>query len=444
MGSEHVETAAPAASEADPQAEAARPVLPMFATARATPLRLSARDALRLQRTLGNRAVAGLALARAPKKAYGNPDAFKDKRAMAEGNESAFFEPDTVFEGPNGDQFVYDPFDRTLTTFTPEDGPLKGQAIRLTFPEGNTDAPIGEVLSPLRAKALKWLRGKAGTFQEDETGRAARVKKSRDEGAAKRREWAAASPANAAALEQWQADTAAHAQGVQDWRDKKRKLLPGAVKVPPGMPQDARVTSCNLHTGQFGAAVLGVSTGGMDPRADAIAANKGGAFRTLESHPQGPKPGDIMSYGPVLKAAKQGGLRRTNFIETKHVGVLKSRRPSAPGKEIWTVVDGGQGTFEGRQEVRERSRAFTRERMEVQIPKRTSSGKFAGYEAETVEMVVGVMTSQYADAGQEAGDRLLRGWIDIDDYFGGSSEPLPAAAGRRVIPGKREAETVST
>ena len=434
MQREHVETAAP--TETAPTVDAPRPDLPAVATARLAPHRLSARDAIGLQRTLGNRAVAQLALARAPAK-----DPFEEKRAMREGAEQAFYKPDVEFTGPAGDQFVYDPFDRTLTIFTNKDGPNRGQAIRLTYAEDKPDAPIAELLTPLRAKALQWLRGEAGTYQEDETGRAARVQKSRDEGAAKRAEWAKDS-ANAAALTKYQAELDEYNQGVQDWKDKKRKLLPAPVKAPPGMPQDSRVTSCNLHTGDFGEAVLKVRTGGMDPRQDAINAKKGGAFRTLESHPQGPKAGDIMSYGPVFKA-KSGGLRRTNFVETKHVGVFKSRRPGPSGAEIWTVVDGGQGTFEGRQETRERTRVFTTERMEVQIPKRTTSGQFAGFETATVEMVVGVLKSKYADAGMGDEDKILRGWVDIDDYFGGTSESTATGAGSRVFPGKAEPATVS-
>ena len=141
--------------------------------------------------------------------------------------------------------------------------------------------------------------------------------------------------------------------------------------------------------------------------------------------------------------AKAGGLRRTNFIETKHVGVFKSRRPGPSGSEIWTVVDGGQGSFEGRQETRERTRVFVREKMEVSIPKRTQSGTFAGYEKDTVEMEVGVLKSKYADAGQSDEDKILRGWVDIDDYFGGTSESTATGAGNRVFPGKAEPATVS-
>ena len=59
-------------------------------------------------------------------------------------------------------------------------------------------------------------------------------------------------------------------------------------------------------------------------------------------------------------------------------------------------------------------------------------------------MVVGVLKSKYADAGQGDEDKVLRGWIDIDDYFGGPSAATPAGAGSRVFPGMPEPATVST
>ena len=96
VASEHAETAAPA--EDAPTVEAPRPELGFagaaFTTARVAPHRLSPSHALGLQRTLGNRAVAQLALARAPK------DPFEEKRAMREGAEAAFYKPDTSSPAP--------------------------------------------------------------------------------------------------------------------------------------------------------------------------------------------------------------------------------------------------------------------------------------------------------------------------------------------------------
>ena len=46
---------------------------------------------------------------------------------MREGAEAAFYKPDIEFTGPEGDQFVYDPFDRTLTIFRPRTGPPRAR-----------------------------------------------------------------------------------------------------------------------------------------------------------------------------------------------------------------------------------------------------------------------------------------------------------------------------
>jgi hypothetical protein len=77
-----------------------------------------------------------------------------------------------------------------------------------------------------------------------------------------------------------------------------------------------RPTLCYLHTGAV-ATLLSKGTekgmGGMDPRAGAIKGKRAGAFHTLESHPKGPRPGDVVSYGAV-KPAPQGKTlpRRTS------------------------------------------------------------------------------------------------------------------------------------
>jgi hypothetical protein len=87
----------------------------------------------------------------------------------------------------------------------------------------------------------------------------------------------------------------------------------------------------------------------------------------------------------------------------------KSRRHRPGGTEIWTVADGGQGTFESRQETRERTRIFQKERLEVMIPRLGTSGKLKGWETDKVEMECGVPSSKLADAGQSDDDKLLRG-----------------------------------
>ena len=141
-------------------------------------------------------------------------------------------------------------------------------------------------------------------------------------------------------------------------------------------------------------------------------------------------------------AAKGKTLRQANFFTVLHIGIFKSRRKSGDG-EIWTVVDGGQGKFESRQETRERTRTFVRERLEVSIPtKFFESGKNKGSPSgwETEEIECGVLKSKKADAGQSADDKLLRGWLDIDEYFGGGSAPTDlSGVNNRVFVGNSAA-----
>ena len=179
--------------------------------------------------------------------------------------------------------------------------------------------------------------------------------------------------------------------------------------------------------------------GGMNPREAAIKGKRGGAFHTLEDRPGGPRPGDIISYGAVQPAKKEGERRRANFETRTHVGVFKSRRTGSAGAEIWTVVDGGQGTIKSRQEIRERTRIFTTEELDVQIPrsfaaekneeKKIAKGQVTNYERETVTMTCGVLKSDLADAGQSKEDKLLRGWLDIDEYWGAGAPPAISADG---------------
>jgi dienelactone hydrolase len=125
--------------------------------------------------------------------------------------------------------------------------------------------------------------------------------------------------------------------------------------------------------------------------------------------------------------------------------VFKSRRAGPGGTEIWTVVDGGQGKFESRQEVRERTRTFTKEKLLVSIPKTFyESGDKKGQPQQwdkPEELECGVLKSKKADAGQGADDKLLRGWLDIDEYFGGGAAPADTSAGvlNRVFVGKKQA-----
>jgi hypothetical protein len=376
---------------------------------------------LALQRKAGNRAVARLAAGRRLlQRDYASGDA---KRWMVEGDEAPRFKPDVEFTGPAGDQFVWDEFDRTLTIFTSENGPNKGQAFRLTYVEGSADdlsklsgdklfSKKPEALSPLRAKALKWLRGAAGLFQEKEDKKTKRVGDARTAWADAHDKWAKKSPENRAALNKYEQEMADFNTAVAE----KKKPLPPMPQRPKGMPIDPKPTLCNLHIGDYGANVLGKNLGGLDPRQEMIDLGRAGAFRTLESHPfkvgefdQGPQAGDIISYGQAGNA-KPGALRKADFNTIMHVGVLKSRRPGKEGgTEIWTAVDGGQGGFENRQEVRERVRVFTIEHMEAQIAKPSKTGEFVGY-----EMDAGKYKTRELDVGvfkQKPTDYIMGGWL---------------------------------
>jgi hypothetical protein len=357
--------------------------------------RLAPRDVLRLQRMVGNRAVGRIAAASPSRRLQ---RASPEERPMVDPAAKEGGKTDEPFlVGPEGDRFVWDYFDRTLTIFTSPTGPNKGKAYQITYKDGTAEELANrrpeeiidhaEELSPLRAEALEWLRTAQGKYQEAASAVATRV---------------------------------ANAGG-------------------------ARPTLCYQHTGALATLLSGGNEkgmGGMDPRAGAIKGKRAGAFHTLESHPKGPRPGDIVSYGAVTPAPKPGALRQANFFTILHIGVFKSRRTGPGGTEIWTVVDGGQGKFEGRQETRERTRTFTRERLEVAIPKTLSgSGQVKSWENAREVIECGVLKSKKADAGQSADDKLLRGWLDIDEYFGGGGAPAETAAGvnNRVFVGSTNA-----
>ena len=441
-------TETPSGTESEAVVEPRTTALPLGSVAGP----LSVPDALRLQRAAGNRTVARMAADRRvlARDVY-STDA---KRAMTEGNEKGLFKPDAEFTGPEGDLFVYDAFDRTLTIFTPESGPHKGAAFRMTYVEGTPDEisklkpnemfSNTEKLSPVRAKALLWLRGAAGKFQESEDKKNTRVSEARKRWAREKEAWASALPANRAAFDDWNQKKAAHATAAEEAR-KAKKPPPPEPKRPPGMPIDSKPTNCNQHVGEFATNVLNTSFGGMDPRQQAIDIGRAGAFRTLLSNPftvgdfkNGPQAGDIISYGQAGTTKNKEGLRKADVISIMHVGVLKSRRPGASGHEIWTVVDGGQGGFENRQETRERVRLFTIEHMQVQVPKKSKKGDFVGYEMagpgkyETRNIDVGVFK-------QKPTDYVLRGWIDIDMFAGGKSESDPQGAGSWMFQQKEPA-----
>jgi hypothetical protein len=346
--------------------------------------RMSATDTRRLQRMIGNRAVRRI-LARRDN---------KDARAMQDATHKA----DERLASPSGHEMVWDEFDRTLTIFMPKEGPNPEGAVQIVYKEGTpeelaklpylgVESAVG--LSKVRAQILEFLRANQGTYQKE-----------------------------------------------SDEEFNKRRAI-GA-------------TLCNKFLGTLTGSLFSTTLGGMNPRADAIAAGRGGAFHTLADRSEGPKPGDVVAYGKVEPAPKQGDLRRANFTTVTHVGFFKSRRKGPGGEEIWTVVDGGQPDPSGtkRNIVQERTRTFTTEELEVQIPSRFATetkmeegrtiyvkGSPIDYEKERVKMTCGVLKSKYADAGQNADDKLLRGWLDVDEFYGGGAAPPVTGANDKVFVG---------
>jgi hypothetical protein len=348
--------------------------------------RLSPGGAVELQRLAGNRAVTRIATGRASRRLERKSD---EERAMVHKDAGEGGKTDELIDDNFGNQWWWDFFDRSLTLFTPESGPNRGWGLQLVYKEGSTEdinkrpqdfIDNAERLSPIRAAALDYLRRTQGLYQEQAADVAGRV-----------------------------------------------------ASAGTGKP-----TLCYAHTSSFSSLLskqdptmhLGNALAGMDPRAGAIKLGRGGAFRTLQSHPSGPRPGDIVSYGKIEPAPRPNANRQANFHTILHIGVFKSRRKLPSGQELWTVVDGGQGRFEGRQEIRERLRTFARETLDVAIPKETTSSDEAKtWEAKRVPIECGVLKSKQADAGQSPDDKLLRGWVDIDDLFGAETPPKPTLEG---------------
>jgi hypothetical protein len=348
--------------------------------------RLSPRGAVQLQRLAGNRAVTRIATGRASRRLQRKSD---EERAMVHKDAGERGTTDELIADNFGNQWWWDAFDRSVTLFTPESGPNAGWGLQIVYKEGSTEEinkrpqdfiDNAERLSPIRLAALDYLRRTQGFYQEKAEDVAGRV-----------------------------------------------------ASAGTGKP-----TLCYAHTSSFSSLLskqdptmqLGTALAGMDPRAGAIKLGRAGAFRTLQSHPSGPRPGDIVSYGKIEPAPRPGANRQTQFHTILHIGVFKSRRSLPNGQELWTVVDGGQGKFEGRQEIRERYRTFARETLDVLIPKETTaSDKAKTWEAKRVPIECGVLKSKKADAGMSADDKLLRGWVDIDDLFGGGTAPTRTLQG---------------
>lgn len=256
-------------------------------------------------------------------------------------------------------------------------------------------------------KALGFLDAKQGTFQETEDEQKERLEKDKKTGKEKLNAWLN-DPKNAAAnqaayadfkvkndaymasLQIYQADQKAFIKARAEAKRNGQKppplpIPPVQPKRPVGMPVDPRTTLCNGFPTEMAKTLTGggAKLGGM--KLSDIA--KEGAWRTLETHPEGPNPGDICS----LATAGSKDVADDNKRTLMHVGIFKSKRSGPKGLEIWTFVDGGQGTYEGRQQIQERTRFFNPQTQ--------------------------ILSTKMADAGQNAGDRWLRGWLDIDTHL---------------------------
>lgn len=310
----------------------------------------------------------------------------------------------------DGTKFVHDPFDQTVTVIIPD-----GRGVQLTY---EFDAPAAEdkkpkqqssddiydeiekerapkpahvvrteVLSPMRVKALGFLDEKQGTFQETDAGKDARIKADHDKGEKKRKTWREDSPANQQSFDAYQAQLKEYAAKAAATPKGEKK--PNPPPPPKDMPADPATTLCNSFPLAMSSEVGPAGDTGMlanfDPEPEGT---KRGSWRTLATNPEGPKPGDIYSLG-LPKDKKT----------IKHLGIFKSRRPGPKEKtEIWTVVDGGQGTYATRQQVLERTRFF---------------------HADTE-----LLTTNLADAGQDPEDRSLRGWVDVEAHFAKKDEAV--------------------
>jgi Domain of unknown function (DUF4157) len=311
------------------------------------------------------------------------PTSKKDSEERAPGSK------DVTIEALEGTKLVFDTFDQTLTIILAAPNAQGIQGYQFTYELDNkpgvppmiTGYRLAAELSPIRVTALKVMSERQGGVQEDAvTGPAGRKVYDETEGNKAR---AATAKENAKLMADYEARLAAVKEG---------EAAPAPPKLKPP-PEDKKTTLCNdfpveiataigvkVPDKQKGGANTVIDEGKLrnfDPKTEGL---KRGSWRTLDAQPEGPRPGDVYSLG----LAK-------NPDAIQHLGVLKSRRPGAKGTEIWTVVDGGQGTYESQQKILERTRTY--------------------------HLDTKLLTTMLADAGQDPSDRSLRGWIDIEVHF---------------------------
>lgn len=329
-----------------------------------------------------------------PKTKEEKAEELASKQRIKERAERPFGQKNIFVDTIDGIKLIFDPFDQSLIYVlqAPDDKGNLGYLLTYSVEENPDGTPILTngyptltkwsdtlvPLSPMRVKALAFIDTKQGTYQETETEAIARRQGDIDTGNAAR--------------------AAATAYNEKKMKEYTEALAAGRTVAKPvlkPLPEDKRLTLCNnfppLMASAIGArasdpvkggATTAVDTGNLanfEPRTEGL---KRGSWRTLDTNPEGPKPGDVYSLG---------NPRIPGRIE--HLGVFRSSRPGQAGTNttIWTVIDGGQGSYEGRNTVLERTRVFHNDTK--------------------------LLTSPLADAGQLAEERTLRGWIDIEAHL---------------------------
>ena len=318
-----------------------------------------------------------------------------------------------VMQYPDSTQ-TFDPYDQTLTIVYPD---ASGWQITFQYVNKPGEDPqaqeaqisSAEALSPIRTEALGFLASRQGTAQETEEEQQRRLERDKEKTQQNLDAWLGQSSANRAAYDGYEAERAAlpalqneHKERLKEYTVLKaeanrkgqsppaRPIPPPQPKKPAGMPAPVRTTLCNGFPREMAVAITG------DPRAGGLGGMKlsdmarEGAWHTLELQPEGEPPTDLPKPGDACSLAAPGAKDQPDDEKRRllHVSIFKSRRPG-PGKlQIWTFVDGGQGVYEGRQQVRERASYF--------------------------DPATGMLSATLDPAGNLVGGSWLRGWIDVD------------------------------
>ncbi len=310
-----------------------------------------------------------------PAGAASAPVVQRDDKRAADSKNDVYKGDETGPLAMPGTTFTDDPYDHTVLVVRPDGTGTQYTYEILQTESGPREKLIHtEELSKLRVGALQRLNAAgAGEAQEAATGPATRMKADAAAAAPGQAKWATDHPAEyaawQAALVKWQA---AEKERAADTTKKTKPAPP--PPAPKGYPAANKTTLCTAWPGE----VYHSAGGNKKQSFDFTPPKTLPSWRTLATNPQGPRPGDIYY------------LWDTDLNRAAHMGVFKSSTPipDQPKLQRWVVTDGGQGSYEGVQQVNERSRMLNTE--------------------------TGMFSSDLADAGQNKGDRRLEGWIDID------------------------------